>query len=305
MDEARKHYKIGNTLRSEGKDTCAIKEYEKALAMDPSFWMAKKSIEFLKQYIEKKHVSFGSLYESEGKTQEAIQEYKKASDVSPSSWRIWKKLGSLYKDAYQLEKAALAVKKSIKLSPTTSALYLLLGNIQDIQEKYPDAIRSYEIALRFSPQNKEILKQKKLSHKLHDVATKLTQSPKSASIYIDIASLFLEKDMPEGAITLLKRGIKKFSYNQEMYFMLGNIHYNLSTFTQAGNFYKKSLQCKSTIIPSEEIHYNIALTFAAQEKWKEAVHEWEQCMKLSGRSRAALRAKANLELISKKRYPQQ
>ncbi len=303
MDEARKHYKLGNSLRSEGKDVLAIKEYEKALAIDPSFWMAKKSIEFLKQYIEKKHISFGSLYESEEKLKEAIQEYKKASEINPNSWRIWKKLGSLYKDVNQLEKALQSIKKAIKLSPTTSSLYLLLGNIYDLQEHYIEAISSYETALRFSPQNKEILRQKKITQKLHDVATKLTLSPKSTSIYIDIATLFLEKNMPEMSLNIMKKAIKKFPYNQEIYFILGNLYYNLSKFKMADRFYNKSLQCRATTIPSEEIHYNIALTFAAQEKWKEAIKEWEQCMKLAGRSRAALRAKANLELLSKKKYP--
>ncbi|MBU1863491.1 MAG: DUF3808 domain-containing protein [Candidatus Omnitrophica bacterium] len=300
MSNARIHYNRGNALRRQGKDEQAIKEFEKALSLDPSFWLAKKSIEFLNKYIEKKHISFGNLYESEEKLKEAVQEYKKAFDANPHSWRTCKKIGFLYKELNELDKASYYIKKAIKISPTTSTLYLLLGHVYDLQEKYPDAIATYNMALRFSPQNKEILHHKKLTQKINVNKNILNSSGKSVAIYTDIASLFLEKNMSAKAIAILKKALHPFPDSQEIHFMLGNMYYNLNDFETAYRFYKKTLTHETTVIPLEEIHYNIAIALASCERWKEALKEWEQCIKLSPRSQAALRAKANLELFKKK-----
>lgn len=298
MSTANTYYQKGNALRAAGKEREALELYEKALDLDSSLWLAKKSVHLLKSSLEKKAISFGNLFFSEGKYKEARAEFKQAYDLNPNGWRTCKKIAATYSNANNIAHAMHWLKKAIQLAPHHAVLFFELAKLYDKQEAFSEALEMYEKALRLSPQNSDIIKQQKLTQKLLTLESTKRLTPYNA---IDMAFTFMAKEMPEMAIAVMKRALKRQPSNQELLFSLGNIYYHMHRFKMAARFYRKAAASSRNKITREEISYNLGLALAGQGKWKDALSEWKNTISYAPRSKAALRAKANLELMKDKK----
>jgi tetratricopeptide (TPR) repeat protein len=300
MKTAHEHYKKGNQLRASGCDTEALSEYESAVQLQPDFLIAKKCADFLRAHIEKKCLSFGRLYESEGNVEEAGSEYKRALETNPRSLQGHKHLALLYMRAGDHTNAKKHINAALGINPSQSILYFYLGQLFDHEEKHTEAIEAYSRAQECgSSQSKESARQKGLSKRLAALYQNTPGRVPAPEIGLDIAAVYLEKNMPEAAIRVLGRVIRQHRQAQGLIYTLANIHFTRSEFTKAQRYYEKCLSLKKGTIAREEIFYRIGLCYLQLKKRSPAREAFEQCLCLSPTSRTALRAKAELATLEK------
>jgi tetratricopeptide (TPR) repeat protein len=295
MNSAHDHYKKGNLLRTHGHDLAALSEYERALALDPHFLLAKKSADFLRSHLEKIFFSFGKLYISEGKNEDACKEFKQVLKINPLSWRAHVKLCILYREIHDLEKAKSHITQAIQIAPHHASLYAEQGHIEDMEENYSAAYTSYEKALALEPHNKGISKHKELTRKILELSRTFQDNTFSPCDGLEIASLFIEKNMPQMAVKTIKKTLQKFPSDQSLLFTLANIYFSDNRFKMAYRFYIKALSTKSDIISHEELYYRIGMALNGMDERMKAHNAFQNVLTLAPRSRAALRAQAALE----------
>ena len=124
----------------------AIKEFEKALKLDPKNSKAHilmgltyankgdldKALKFTQYAImlEKSYAGFhnlGLIYANKGEYQNAVDAYENALKLSPESANAWYQLGMLHSANGHFNEAITAYKKSITLNPKLDKSYLGLG----------------------------------------------------------------------------------------------------------------------------------------------------------------------------------
>jgi len=129
----------GLTLIMKGDQDGAIKSFQKCLEINPGFSEA--------------HNNLGSLYESQGLTSLAEDEYKKAlADESYSSKEL--PFYNLARMSYGLGKyddALSYVQKSLQISGRFAMAHNLKGMIFEKLDLVPDAVASYEMAVKIMP----------------------------------------------------------------------------------------------------------------------------------------------------------
>jgi len=303
MESARSHYKKGNLLRTEGHDLEALHEYEYAVQLDPQFLLAKKCADFLRNQLEKTFLSFGKLHYSEGNKHDACKEYTQALAINPRSWRAHQKLGMIYHELQELSKAKHHIQEAIRLSPSHARLYCLLGRIEDYNENHKAALAAYKKAHGIDPHNKEITKHTLLSQKIYTLYEQMGHAIPSPFEGHDIASLYLEKNMPEMAITTLKKTIRKYPTDQGVLFTLANVYYGINRFKMAQRYYLKCLEVNNETIAPEEVHYRLGLTLSGMHERAAAHNAFKNVVTIAPRSRTALRAKAELDNLQARVKP--
>lgn len=299
MNTAHEQYKKGNELRALGRDKEALLAYESALSIQPDFLIAKKCADFLRSHLEKKCLSFGRLYESEGNISEACTEYTRALEIDPRSVPAHKHLALLYMHSGEFTHAKSHIHAALEIHPSQGILYFYLGQICDHEERHADAVDAYTHAQRYMAHNKEIARHKRLSARLSDLYTHAHGPTPSPEIALDIASVYLEKDMPEVAIGVLERIIRLHARAEGLIYTLANIYFSQDEFQKALDRYKKCRAISRGSIADEEVCYKIGLCYLNLDKRPTAREAFEKCLCLCPTSRSALRAKAELANIEK------
>lgn len=125
----------------------AIKEYEKAVKIDPKNAKAHlligltyankgnldKALKFT-QYalmLEKSYPAFsnlGLIYANKGEYQNAIDAYQSAVELNPKSANAWYQLGRLHAGISNFKESITAYKKALELNPQLDNAYLGLGS---------------------------------------------------------------------------------------------------------------------------------------------------------------------------------
>lgn len=129
----------GLTLIMKGDQEGAMKSFQKCLAINPGFSEA--------------HNNLGSLYESQGLTSLAEDEYKKAlADESyPSKELPFYNLARMSYSLGKYDDSLSYVQKSLKISSRFAMAHNLKGMIFEKLGLPPDAIASYEMAVKIVP----------------------------------------------------------------------------------------------------------------------------------------------------------
>lgn len=169
------HITLGIIHRDTGKYEEAIKEFQKAIQLDPANSDA--------------HRELALVYENLGKSEEAEKAYKKAIELKPDYWagynhlaifyyftaqyfeaeKMWRKvieltpdnvrgyynLGALYSKIGRDDLAIEVLKKSLEIKPDWVAASNL-GTIYFFQEKFAEAMSMFERAIELGENNYEI-----------------------------------------------------------------------------------------------------------------------------------------------------
>jgi len=92
-----------------------------------------------------------------------VEAYRKGIEIDPNDPAAHYNLGELYYDIDELEEAEEECCLAVKLDPTLSMAYLTLGGICMDQERLKDAVRYFELYLKYekSPQASEMIEEVK------------------------------------------------------------------------------------------------------------------------------------------------
>jgi len=130
---------IGNCFSLQKEHDVAIKFFQRALQIDPSFTYA--------------YTLCGHEYVSNENFEKAIAYYRHAIRSDPRHYNAWYGLGTIY---YRQEKYDLAeyhFKRAISINPRSSVLYCYLGMVLHANQNFNDALRMLLRASELEPSN--------------------------------------------------------------------------------------------------------------------------------------------------------
>jgi len=133
----------------------------------------------------------------------------------------------------KVDEAIIIYQKAIQEHPDESVLYLNQAALFRKMQKYPNAIRNYEVILRLNPD--------------------------SFWPYIGLGRVYLLQKNNDGAQTILTEGLKKLPDNGPILFYLGRTYYQLGDGDQALEYLNKALDAKYPKM--HNIYYYRGLTF--------------------------------------------
>ena len=134
--EAMRANTLGVAYMNQQKFAEAQKYFEKALAGDPKFAVAR--------------LNLGVALLSQQKLEPARVALEQAAQQRPKDPYVWYNLGLVYKDTGETEKAITAFRHVTELSPEADAHYFI-GYLQTQLQRYDEAIAEFQKALAAFP----------------------------------------------------------------------------------------------------------------------------------------------------------
>jgi len=160
--------------------------------------------------------SLALAYISVNKLDQAINTMQKAISINNKKDSYYFELGALFERTGQFELAIQNIKRSIELNPMHSNAHNFLGYIYAIQGKSLDkALGHLNKALSIQPRN---------------------------GYFLDSLSwIYFKKGEPQKALDELKKAMVYTSPDPVLYSHLGDIHFSLENYIEAGKAWKTSL----------------------------------------------------------------
>ena len=123
----------GTAFETKGQLDKAIVDYDKAIALNPSYYEA--------------YANRGMIYEKMGQPDKAIEEYHKTITLDPSSHEAYYNLGVLYGKAGLLDKAMESFNASLAINPNRTDSYINRGIVNSLIGRQEMALRDFNSAL--------------------------------------------------------------------------------------------------------------------------------------------------------------
>ncbi|PLX15730.1 MAG: hypothetical protein C0601_12195 [Candidatus Muiribacterium halophilum] len=120
-EEAKMHYRLGNTFVLNEVFTSAISEYKKAIEIFPEYAVA--------------HYNLGALYEKMGIKEKAIYEYQLVMQIDPYNVNAYISLGNLYLAMDNVNEALKHYNKVIIIAPGSETARLAAEKIRTLRLK--------------------------------------------------------------------------------------------------------------------------------------------------------------------------
>lgn len=127
---------LGDAYRCYGKVKKGIKNYKKALNLDPAYAKAWFGL----------GLSYLDLEEYEN----AVESLQKGLQVNPSNANMWSNLGVAYLYANQNKDALIAFHKSVNIQPSYTA-WARMGELYFYKDDFENAIECFEAAIMMEP----------------------------------------------------------------------------------------------------------------------------------------------------------
>ena len=217
-DYFKAHFNLGGTLQELDKLDLAIKSYERAIKIEPNYAEA--------------HNNLGNVFKDFGKFDEAIKSYERAKAINPSYLEAHYSLGNTFQNLNRLDDAIKCYKEVLTIKPDFAEMHNNLGALLQQHGEIGSAVDHLESALVLKPDFPEAYNN--LGNALKD----LNQLDKAVRCY-------------EQALTI-KADYAEASFN------LGNIFQELKQFDKALIQYQKTLDIK---LDYAEVHNNLGVTF--------------------------------------------
>ena len=92
----------------------------------------------------------------QGKFEEAIGHYRSAAELDPLRPEYWNNLGGAFISTGRLDEAAEALETAVKLKDDYALAHSNIGNLQRLRGNIPEAERSYRLAIKHQPGNRDV-----------------------------------------------------------------------------------------------------------------------------------------------------
>ena len=283
---------IGSNYVKANEDEKALPFYQKIIDLFPHSISAMnsmggifrrlkrydESVEILKKALEENkelgtlNYTLGFTYREMGKFDEGIDCFEIVVNENPNDVLAYNHLGSIYAAKEDFEKAILIYKKGLQIDQNHPILNYNIAHSYESLGQYPDAIRSYEAALRTRPGWAEAIH--------------------------DFSDLLLRCDKTKEAQNLVMRSIKLYPNDSKMLCILGYIFLTQYDFDAAEKSFKKAKK-----INPEDVSILSGLTEALEkgEKIEEALQTIEEALYLDPEN-LSLQKQEISTLLSSKDY---
>lgn len=139
IESPETYLQYGDRYRSANNIPLAMKNYQRALAINPDLGLA--------------HERMGEIYQSQGNIMEAIASFSKAVQLNPQSLESNLGLGNAYQQMGWIELAITHFQKALELHPESflAEYHCRLGDSLKERHRITEALASYERAISTNP----------------------------------------------------------------------------------------------------------------------------------------------------------
>jgi len=214
--------KLANVYMKSGMLDNALKEYEKALEIQPDNARVQAAL--------------GDYYQEKGETDKAEKAYKRAIEIRPQYVKAHESLARTYEKKGEGEKATEAIKKAVKISPKNSERQVKLGKGLLEAGKTEEAKTAFKQAIEIDPDKVgrqtevgEAFLKMGMNQEAEETFRKtLTENPKSVGVYNRLGIALRKQGKNREAIKEYKKALQVDTEEE-------NVHYNLGrTYMEAG-----------------------------------------------------------------------
>ena len=227
---------LGRIYEILGRLDKAIQEINNLMTIEPQS-------AHLKIYLARLH----SMNQRPEKTVQLIEE---AIKIDPNNDSLYHSLAIAYASIDQLDKATNAMGKAIAIDPQKDAYYFELGALLERTGKFELAIKNIKRSIELNPMHSNAhnflgyiyaIQGKSLDLALGHLNKALSIQPKNGYFLDSLSWIYFKKGESEKALKELKRAMVYTSPDPVLYSHLGDIHFSLTNYSEAGKAWETSL----------------------------------------------------------------
>jgi serine/threonine-protein kinase len=130
------YIRLGKAYLAGGRSELALAAFQKAVAINPYYWY--------------NHKQLGVAYFELGRNNDALKEFQRQVELNPKDASGYNNLGAIYEQERRWKEAIPQFEKAIALAPSYDA-YSNLGTAYYELGRYPDAVAMYQKAVQANP----------------------------------------------------------------------------------------------------------------------------------------------------------
>ncbi|NJN95414.1 MAG: tetratricopeptide repeat protein [Anaerolineales bacterium] len=200
QSKASEHWDRGAEYANQGRWKDAIREYQKALRINPNNIVV--------------HYNLGNVFQQQGRMEEAIREYEAA--LHPNFSNPYLNLGVIYGMQGRLEEAVNELKTALQINPNLEEAHLNLGIVYKQQGHWKEAINEYQAELHINPADAARIapgyaeahvglgttyaQQGRISDAIHEYQSALHLNPNNVDAHFNLAAAFATQGRVNEAI---------------------------------------------------------------------------------------------------------
>jgi tetratricopeptide (TPR) repeat protein len=171
---ARGYYSRGCIYQKLKRDSLAVKDYNKALSLNPDYTDAyynrgiiyeknkkydealddyNKAIKGNPAYIADVYNNRGNIYLAKESYDKAVDDYSKAISIDTASINAYRNRAEAYIKQDLLDKALVDYSKAISLDSMSITPFLKRAGIHELNEEYEEALKDYKKVIALDPHN--------------------------------------------------------------------------------------------------------------------------------------------------------
>jgi protein O-mannosyl-transferase len=185
----------------EGQDDRALKDFDKAIAIDPADYRA--------------YNNRGCLYFGTGLTDKSIEDFNKAISINPKYDKAYNNRGFAYIEKTQYDRAIEDYSKAIALNPRYDKAYNDRGVAYLGKNKIDLAIADFNKAIELNPKNEKQYRNRGAAHMAarrfdaarSDLSKAIELDPSDNRAYYNMACLYSLQKNADESCSLLKKAI--------------------------------------------------------------------------------------------------
>lgn len=242
-------------LMGQGKLPEAEAIYKEAIAMKPDYWGGYNDL--------------GVFYSRHARYEEAIGQFKQVIELTPLNAKGYRNLGAMYFYLERRQEAIQAFRQALDIKPDYS-LYSNMATLYYAEKQYAEAARMYEKALELSgsdyrvwsylgssykysrpPQPEKSLQAYQRAKELAEA--RLAINPTDATIIVSLAAYHQELGDRDKALALLRQGIALQSKEVSVIFSIGHVYEQLGQRDEALQWLGKALVEGYSLVKMENV----------------------------------------------------
>jgi len=268
----------------------AIKGYQAVLEACPEQILARTYLAeayLYKNQINEALVEFDKMLDVDpGAAAAIIQKCREIIKAKPQLLQARLVLGRAYLASGDVQRAAVEAESIIAVDKKFTAAYLLLGEAYFRLNLSRKAVSVLGRALMLDPYNVRVqdryreVKEKELEFEVAKIKERLAEDPWRMSLHLDLAKVYLQKDMKQEAIRELQLAVKDQARSPFAYNLLGCIYRGEGRFDQAAAQFNRALELAPTELDDfrRNVRFNIGTTYEAQGQVSKAIKLYEQIL---------------------------
>lgn len=298
------YYNIGVTYLNIGKVDFALENFEKSLAINPSFGNAKEGV--------------GRVLVQNGRNSEAVKYYEEILEKDCSNYIIGLLLGKLFVKLNNADRAQECFEGCIKNNSNNPDAYTELGKLFMSQKKYLEAtklyktyisinendfcghynlancyyqikeykkaISCYQKAVQLNPENYNSLFNMALIYEeINDIdkaiecyENSIVLKPDFVDGYNNLGILYSRQQRQFEALAVYSKGIKESPQNFKLYYNMGVVLFDLRRFEDAADSFNRAIE----INPEDnEVYYYLGASLTELKQYDEAIKAYSKALK--------------------------